>query len=152
MIRMLGRSSVIVLGLLLAACLAPTMPPQPDGPPQVCTQIGCESHILFELGVDLQPGMRYEIEACVDGECTSESVVVDPNGFSTVGAIGVDAHRDTVGLRLLGDDYSGTHQVSLSIVGPGMQISRITEAVEFERVQPNGPGCEPVCWQAVVSA
>lgn len=157
MMPIVVRALATLLGVLLAACLAPTVPPQPDNPPlpedppRLCTQIGCESYLLFELDVDLQPGLRYELEACVDGECTSETIVVDRNGFSRSGAIGIDAHRDTVGVTLFGDDYSGRHQVSLTVIGgPGGIARMAAEGIEFERVQPNGPGCEPVCWQAIV--
>jgi len=139
--------------LILAACLAPPVPVDPpEGPPIACTLIGCESQLRFDLSADLVRGEAYDIEACVDGDCTSETVQVPDSGFVIGGAITLDADRDTVTVRLIGDDYSGMHTVSLSVAGEGGLVAEVERATDFERSQPNGPGCEPVCWHATVRA
>ena len=155
---MMQRSSWLAAGMLLilAACLAPPVPvvpvDPPEGPPLACTLIGCESQIRFDLSGDLVRGEAYDIEACVDGDCTSETVQIPDSGFVIVGAFTLDADRDTVTLRLVGDDYSGMRTVSLSVVGETGPVAEVERETEFERSQPNGPGCEPVCWQATVRA
>lgn len=152
---MVQRSRWLATGMLLilAACLAPPVPEDPrDTPPIACTLIGCESQIEFELGGDLLRGEAYDIEACLDGDCTSETVQVPDSGFVMGGAFTLDAERDTVIVRLIGGDYSGSHTVSLSVSGEGGAVADVETETEFERSQPNGPGCEPVCWQATVRA
>ena len=142
--------TLALLALLMGGCLAPPVPDDPAASRE-CTLIGCESQITFNLPVDLEPGQRYELEACVDGDCNSATLTLSDRGFGTSGPFVIPAAGNAVNVLLLGDDYSGLHQVSLTVIGPGGQVARIAdEAVEFERVQPNGPGCEPVCWQATV--
>jgi hypothetical protein len=35
-------------------------------------------------------------------------------------------------------------------VPPGEVIAEFDGEAEFEQTQPNGPGCEPVCWLAAI--
>ena len=152
---MMQRSRWLATGMLLilAACLAPPVPVDPpEGPPIACTLIGCESQMEFELSADLLRGEAYDIEACVDGDCTSETVQIPDSGFVIGGAFTLDADRDTVTIRLIGEDYSGSHTVSLSVTGEVGPVAEVEVDTEFERSQPNGPGCEPVCWHATVRA
>jgi hypothetical protein len=151
---MMQRSRWLATGILLilAGCLAPPVPADPpEDAPIACTLIGCESQLEFELSADLERGAAYDIEACVDGDCTSETVEIPDSGFVIGGAFTLDADRDTVTVRLIGDDYSGSHTVSLSIAGEGL-AAEVEAETEFERSQPNGPGCEPICWHATVRA
>jgi hypothetical protein len=122
-----------------------------------CTLIGCESQVVFEVGgaTDILSGETYEVEACIDGDCTSATVEVPPAQGGAMGAglsdsLVVDPQQDLVTVRLSGGDYSGMHTVSLTLTGPDGQRTEIESDTEFERSQPNGPGCEPVCWQATV--
>jgi hypothetical protein len=148
-----SRWPAIGMLLILAACLAPPVPGNPpQGPPIACTLIGCESQIEFQLSGDLVRGEAYDIEACIDADCTAQTVEVPDSGFVIGGAFTLDADRDTVTLRLLGDDYSGSHTVSLSVTGEGGAVAELETETDFERSQPNGPGCEPVCWHATVPA
>ena len=124
-----------------------------------CTLIGCESQVVFELGdiTDIRSGATYEVEACVDGTCESTSVEVPPAqggamGAGMNGSLLVDPQQDLVSVRLGPGDYSGLHTVSLTLVAPNGQLIEIESDTEFERSQPNGPGCEPICWQAIVRA
>ena len=117
-----------------------------------CTAIGCDSQLEFVLSADLVRGATYDVEACIAGDCTSASIEVPASGFAIEGPFSVDADRDALALRLLGDDYSGSHTVSLTVTRDGGGVADVTTDVEFERQQPNGPGCEPVCWFASVRA
>jgi hypothetical protein len=137
--------------LTLASCLAAPVPADPNDPPLACTAIGCNSQLTFELGTELERGERYDLEACIDGDCDAATVEIPPSGFATSGAFTVDADRNAVTVTLLGEDYSGAHDVSLTVVDARAQdIVRVADTIEFDRAQPNGPGCEPVCWQATV--
>jgi hypothetical protein len=155
---MMHRSRWLATGMLLmlAACLAPRVPvlpaEPPGGEPIACTLIGCESQIEFQLGGDLQRGETYEIETCLDGDCASATIEIPDSGFVLEGAFTLDADRDTVTVRLLGSDYSGARSVSLRVDGPGGPVAEVETEVEFDRMQPNGPGCEPICWHATVRA
>ena len=155
-VRRIGVPASLAIGIILSACVAP---PVPDGPVIACTLIGCESQVVFELGemTDILSGATYDVEACVEDACESASVEVTPAqgaamGAGMSGALLVDPQQDLVSLRLTGGDYSGMHTVSLTLVGPDGQRIEIESDTEFERSQPNGPGCEPICWQAIVRA
>jgi len=147
-------ASLAALVVMLAACVAP---PVPDGPFIACTLIGCESQVVFEVGgaTDIASGETYEVEACLNGVCESATVEVPPGqgaamGAGVAGALVLDPQRDLVVLTLPGGDYGGMHTVSLTLTGPDGQRTEIESDTEFERSQPNGLGCEPVCWQATV--
>ncbi len=140
------------MALILGACLAP---PVPAGPQNACTAIGCESQLAFDLGADLQPGGTYELEACIDGDCATATVPIPPpvdggGSFGVGGPFTLDAGNDIVTVRLVGEDYSGAHEVSLTLAGTDGLMIDVEATTEFERGQPNGPGCEPICWQATV--
>ena len=122
-----------------------------------CTLIGCESQVVFEVGgvTDIMSGATYEVEACIDGACESATVDIPPAQGQAMGAgvggeLMLDPAQDVVVLRLSAGDYSGMHTVSLALTGPDGQRVEVESDTEFERAQPNGPGCEPICWQATV--
>lgn len=141
--------------VILAGCVAPVVP---DPPGLICTQIGCETQVVFELGADaIVSGATYEVEACIDGRCESATVAVPraqggAMGAGVSGSLVLDAQQDAVAFTLGDGDYSGMHEVSLTLVGPDGQRTEVVSDTEFERGQPNGPGCEPICWQATVRA
>ena len=156
---MMHRSRWLATGvlLILAACLAPPVPAElpaepPGGEPIACTLIGCESQIEFQLGGDLQRGETYQIEACVGEDCASATIEIPDSGFVLEGPFTLDSDRDTVTVRLLGSDYSGGRSVSLRVDGPGGPVAEVETEIEFDRMQPNGASCEPVCRHATVRA
>jgi len=151
-----GVPASLAIGIILSACVAP---PVPDGPVMACTLIGCESQVVFELGelTDIVSGATYDVEACVEEACESASVEVPPAQGAATGAgmsdsLLVDPQQDLVAFRLIDGDYSGMHTVSLTLIGPDGQRIEIESETEFKRSQPNGQGCEPICWQAIVPA
>ena len=147
-----------MLGRFLAGAIAVTIVtgcgavPVPPSARVICTLIGCDSHVRFGLVVDLKPGETYDIEACVDGNCVAEMVRVRQRGDGTREPFVVDARTDTVVFVLPAGDYSGTHTVSLAVRGADLEPIQIQADTEFERSQPNGADCPPVCWQAIVTA
>ena len=151
----MGIPASVAIGVILAACVAP---PVPAGPVFACTQIGCESQVVFEVGelTDIVSGATYEVEACIDGACQAATVEVPPAQGQAMaagmsGSLFVDPAQDLVSVTL-GGDFSGMHTVSLTLVAPDGQRTEIESDTEFQRSQPNGPGCEPTCWQAIVRA
>jgi hypothetical protein len=54
--RLIGRIGALSLAGLLAGCYG-------------CTLIGCNNRLSFDPGMDLLPGVAYEVEACVDDRC-----------------------------------------------------------------------------------
>ena len=154
--RRLKVIAVIAFALLLVGCEA-LLPitPSPTSDAVACTLIGCDSQVIFELDTDLQSGVTYDVTACVDGACEEAQVDVPPVNDGAVPAgqtdkIVISPDDDVVVYVLHGNDFSGSHIVSLSLDAPDLPSVRVEESVEFERSQPNGPRCEPVCWTATV--
>jgi len=144
---------LMALGLTASGCNWVDDAPD-DGP--ICTLIGCESHVRFELtALDLEPGSTYDVEVCLDDRCESATVDIPgldagPGAAGGDGSIILDPTGDTIVLVLPDGDYGGRHAASLRLVGPDGENVELDGPIEFERLQPNGPDCAPVCWQAVV--
>jgi len=126
----------------------PTPLPPSDG--VECTLIGCESQVRFEFDVDIAAGSTYRLEACIDGGCEEAEVRVPPGGAGLVGSFFVSPIDDVIVLNLHGGDFSGSRAVTLLVELPDGGTILVEEEVEFERSQPNGPLCEPVCWTATI--
>ncbi|MGH2401859.1 MAG: hypothetical protein ACRDE6_04045 [Candidatus Limnocylindria bacterium] len=141
--------------LLLVACDALGVPPL--GEPRICTQVGCESGVHFKLDVDLVAEVAYEVSACVDDICDEGILEVPPpadgpfTGTSD-GALTIATDTDSISYSLGDLDASGRHRVSITVRSEsGDVIAEFDGEAEFERTQPNGPGCEPVCWLAEIA-
>lgn len=152
---LLTAAVLATAALVLTAC---GLVPEPDRPPQACTGIGCESAVAFNLSVDLEPGVEYRVEACLDDRCATETIAVpdadDEPGATgrRVGQIDLSTADDRILLVLPEDDYGGEHRASLRVVTTADDELNVAaeEVTAFERQQPNGPGCPPVCWFAEV--
>ena len=124
-----------------------------EEPEQACTAIGCDSQVVFELTpVDLVAGRTYEIEACLEDECWSATV--EPPADVVAGGRGgltVEPQRDVIVLVLPEGDHGGSRGVTLEIETGDGQTWGIEADIDLERVQPNGPACLPVCWQATIT-
>ncbi|MGH8936044.1 MAG: hypothetical protein ACRDXD_07240 [Acidimicrobiia bacterium] len=151
------RPSIRIATLLVtsaAVLLTSCRGPLPENTlPMACTQIGCESTVEFELPDSIREDRSYEIEACADTFCRSETVDI-PRGFTgrQLGELSVELER--ILLILPEADYAGRHRVSLVVrdAESGEVLAQAEHDVEFERRQPNGPNCPPVCWFARVAA
>jgi len=148
MVRITRRAGVLAAIVLLTACGAP-LPSDSPTDEILCTLIGCESQVVFEIDYDIMSGSEYAVEACVDGECERAQIRVSDRGVGKVANL-IASADDVVALVLQGDDYSGSHAVALTVESPEQGTIIVEEEVEFERTQPNGPRCEPVCWIATI--
>lgn len=123
-------------------------------PEAICTAIGCDSQVVFELtAIELVASRSYEIEACLDETCAAATVEPTQHG-AVVNDHGLVVHPDqnTVALVLPEGNYAGTRTASLRVRPDGEEPFAMEVEIELERTQPNGPNCPPVCWQAVVRA
>ena len=152
------RLSVVLAALALGVALVWAV--APAGQNRSCDAIGCSSQVSFHLSADLEAGVAYTVEACADDHCRQHTLTVPEDRSAGVAAravtdgLGLDTDRDAITLTLPdGTDWSGTHAVTLRVVtSDGDPVTHMTDDVEFERTQPNGPGCPPVCWLAEVAA
>ena len=140
-------ATVLAIGFMLAACDALDVPPFA---PVECTLIGCDSQVVFEMPADLEASRSYDVEACIDQRCESATIKIPPRGVGLVGSFMVDAATDVVTMSLPEGDYGGVHAVSLTLSGADVEPVEIDAETEFERGQPNGPDCPPVCWRAII--
>ena len=121
-----------------------------------CTVIGCDSQVVFWTDADLQATVAYEGEACVDDVCESATLQVPEDRVADgvvpsieVGSLGLETDRDVVYFGLPDRDWSGAHQFSVVISdAAGAILADMSQPGRFERMQPNGPDCPPVCWMA----
>jgi hypothetical protein len=120
-----------------------------------CTDAGCESGVRFALDRNLVMDAKYRVVACVDDEC-AEGVLQVGNGADGTDralALVIGAEQDTIFYRLGESQVRGTHDVSLTVhAADGELLVAWEGTAEFQRMQPNGPLCDPTCWLAEVPA
>lgn len=138
---------------LAVGCSLPGGAEPPGG--VACTMIGCESAVAFQLSADLENGVRYRVQACLEGLCEAETVEVPVGGAEggavarRVGSIDLGTETNRILLILPEGEFGGARRVSLRVVDERGDVLVDAEAVaELERQQPNGPNCPPVCWFA----
>ena len=122
------RAIVLVILALAAACSSSNSSSQP---PQVCTKIGCESGLRVELGGAPAGPFRVEVQAAGGG---AARVFECPAGQRCEIAFFADFTPEEATIR----------------VTAGGRTTARTVRPTYERVQPNGPGCPPVCRQGRV--
>ncbi|MEU4096890.1 hypothetical protein [Streptomyces sp. NPDC026673] len=107
---------------------------------RACTDIGAESgvSVLF----DPEPGTAYRL--CVGAVCTEgEGAPID-----TSEALLRVRLPDAVGAKKVTVRLTGTPQFSRGIPKP--RRLDVSTRVTLRRTQPNGPGCDPVAYQAAL--
>lgn len=148
----------IAFAAIIAGCellLLPSPTAQPSDGGRFCTMIGCENGVTFRVDVDLLPEVAYDVEACFDGRCERQVLRVPPptdgpfTGASA-GNLSIDTLADTIRLRIGEGSFEGSHEVRIVILEAGEPLVEATVTAELTATQPNGPGCEPVCWGAEV--
>jgi hypothetical protein len=136
--------------------------PGPEPPLRACTEIGCESQLTFtgaKLGALLGSARRLTVRACLDVRC--ETVTIEPRECQELaflqGGERFLCQQGNLTFKPLapGDttDLSrGAHTVSLRVTGEdgATLLHETVEGTVFTREQPNGPGCPPVCFLAIV--
>ena len=102
--------------------------------PRVCTQIACRSGVTVLIPERL-PESASRIRACVAERCRSAST-------TSLGPLFVPL-----------PDARGSRKVTLRMKlldAAGRPVGASIRKLQLERVQPNGPGCPPVCFTARV--
>ena len=125
--------------LLLAFLLAATvlaLTAAPSGSQQrACTQIGCSSGIYVDLADEqnrLTIPRRARVTLCMDDACRR-----------------FPANSAWVRLDVPSQDDAGPVRIRIVVRSrAGRVLMRRDRTVTLTRSQPNGPECEPVCWQA----
>lgn len=140
MLRTVRRLGLLPWIALLAGC--------------ACTQEGCDNRIRFNPGVDLEPSIPYEVEACLDGSCQHAILTAGDDGrAAVVGALSLWADGDYIDLALGDGDLDGPHAIAFSVTDEaGRSLATQERQVELTRTQPNGALCPPTCWSAELSA
>jgi len=115
----------------IALALTAACPNSSSQPPQVCTKIGCESGLQVELGGAPVGPFRVEAQAAGGG---AARVFECPAGQRCEIAFFADFTPAEATVRVI----------------TGGRTTERTVRPTYERVQPNGPGCPPICRQGRV--
>lgn len=140
---------------------ASSSPTEPE--PRVCTDIGCHDGLVLRFRPDAgwAPGayrVRLEIDgsaiscegqlplrSCDTGNtfsCSHSSVRIGESGC----ALPVEQH----GLAQVFIDSTTVKSLAFSIERDGVEIAHTTLQPSYQRSQPNGPDCPPVCANALI--
>jgi hypothetical protein len=138
--RLISRIGALSLAGLLAGCYG-------------CTLIGCNNRLSFDPGMDLLPGVAYEVEACLDDRC-EEGVLqasgppIDKAGLH--GNLSLWADTDLVEFMLGDGDFGGSHHITFSLRNAdGKTLATFDQTIELTKYEPNGGWpCGPTCWSA----
>lgn len=148
--------------LFLFGCTtnSPAPAPRPT-PAKVCSEIGCKSGLELELARPTPwPHGSYRFTLSIDGKsascdgklplepcergptfkCSDPSLSVSENGC----ALPAEQHA----VSGLSSTATAATKVSLVIEHQGALQATAQLTPAFQTVQPNGPGCEPVCESA----
>lgn len=134
---------------------------------RMCTAVGCDSILTIELSeVDITPEATYDVEICVKGDCTTETITIDvpypgtgeidrgeteKKSGTLAGRMLVWADGDYIEYHLPEGDYSSSAFVTFTLTdadGSVLAQTDDTTEVSLERSQPNGPDCPPICFSA----
>jgi hypothetical protein len=134
--------------------------PNPLSPPVACTLIGCEDGLKVEIRPSSGwPAGEYRFQIQADGvevtcvgslplpSCTdSPNVTCDPKGLVQIVESGCALPADSQAFPgLWFDPKLRPNKVAISISRDGQVVGEADIAPSFQRVQPNGPECPPIC-------
>ena len=121
--------------------------------------MGCESRMIFDLAEPFDTGHTYNIRACVGEFCRTADIF--PSGTdddderigTSSNGISLLALQGRIFLALPEDrEWEGARISELVINSSSLDREvEIRREVEIKRVQPNGEGCPPICWQGEIS-
>jgi hypothetical protein len=120
------RAIILAVIAIAAACSQAS-----SQPPQICTRIGCESGLRVELSG--APAGPFRVEAQAAGEAAPR-VFECRTGERCESAFFADFTPEEATIRVVADGRTTARNVR----------------PRYERVQPNGPDCPPICWQGRV--
>jgi hypothetical protein len=154
--------ALAALAVLAVACGSGAAPPPASTPPpRACTEIGCVDGLHVELTPGSRwPAGRYRIDVEADGAAQSCEAVLPlkacdagPSAqcsgaaLATIGESGCALPPADHGLSDI--NFSGApKRVHVRITRDGAAIADKDISPTYKRLQPNGPGCEPVCSSA----
>jgi hypothetical protein len=119
----------LIVAVFVAACLTPALVAAQE-PDQACTLIGCSSGVGVNVKSVAQVAGAKRVTVCVNDKCRR---------FSTTTSVA----------RVNAPGLSGDERATVKVVvrGSGDRVLlRVVRRVALRRLQPNGPGCPPVCW------
>ena len=127
-------------------------------PPRACTEIGCQSSLTMKgtrLAAILAGRRPLTVTACLDRDCVTHRVPAGRcAGLGARIGDGLEcADRTLVVLPPPSrqDMGSGSHSARLTLAsGAAVLLDERVDGIRFTRFAPNGPGCPPTCWIAVV--
>ena len=125
-----GAAAAIALTVVTVGCGEEDRGARSQPEPRACTQIACRSGVTV-VAPRRMPDDAAEIEACVARRCRTVSATARAAVFVPLARVrGPRAVR--VRMRLLDS--------------AGRPLATAVRRLRLERVQPNGPGCPPVCF------
>ena len=126
-----------IVGLALTTPAASAQSTPPAGAGRVCTEIGCESGVFLDAEPYLaaHPAVR-SIRVCALGRCRSIGRV--DHAFAGPPLVLPVAREQNVKITVTA--YDANRRVVL----------RRALTTGLRRAQPNGPHCQPICFQADV--
>lgn len=154
------RFAGFAAAILCAACGGGTEPPR------MCTEIGCQDGLVIGFRPDAGwPAGEYRFEIRTDGfevACSGSlplascagpaameggrNVSCDVDGVVQVGESGCAMPAGTHGFpELLFDPGVRPGRVELRVTRDGQLVGEESIVPQYQRLQPNGPGCEPTC-------
>jgi hypothetical protein len=102
---------------------------------QVCTAIGAEPGVTFQLGQALTDE-PVDVRVCVEETCVSHRARAGRWEYIFVRNPSLTEPQDVA--------------VSVQIGRPNSKPHTYETTVQVRRVQPNGPGCDPVVYQGAI--
>lgn len=152
----------VCLALVLAGCSAKPAPhPAGPGPGKVCTELGCKSGLDIELVRSTPwPQGSYRITLRLDGKSASceGKLPLEPcergptfhcsDASLSIAESGCALPPDQHAIGGLSSTVTEASKASLVIEHQGALQATAQLTPAFQTVQPNGPGCEPVCQSA----
>lgn len=125
---------------------------------QSCTEIGCSPEVVLAISQVEAIKRAVQISFCVDSDCRSAVAQPEGSGYVVEGdaplSISAGGGAPLQVSFPLGEavDPDVPHRVRATVTVGGRVVASVDEDVELERFEPNGPGCPPVCWRAVLEA
>jgi hypothetical protein len=133
------RSVVLAVGIApaLAACAATA--------PTSCTGIGCNSEVavtdLTRLAA-VYGADPLTATLCVDDDCQTDQVVLTGSAATPTVDKLLDGSSPSAGADV---------HVTFRLTSGGKTLLDTSTTTQLTRSQPNGKGCEPICFQSILT-
>jgi hypothetical protein len=121
------NSRFYLLSLLLAGLISSGCEETGIGDGQVCTQIGCDDGVTVQLSDERPDSVSLTLYLNSETEAFSSIECADAGNMCAIRTDGFTPETITVVLEWDGEEF------------------RQTYTPQYQRFQPNGPNCPPVC-------